>query len=112
MFKDSPAARALLRYFATPEAAAIWARQGGLSSPNKRVSPSVYRDPLTRKTATQLARAKIVRFDLSDLQPSAFGATTGQGLWKLFQDFVKNPDNVDGIARQMEAAAARAYRRG
>jgi hypothetical protein len=40
--------------------------------------------------------------------PPEFGATTGQGLWKLFQDFVANPDDVDGIAEQMERAAAAA----
>ncbi|MBA3330970.1 MAG: extracellular solute-binding protein [Actinobacteria bacterium] len=111
MFKDTPASRALLRYLATPEAAEIWARRGGFSSPNKRVKASVYSDALTRQTASELAKAKVFRFDLSDLQPSAFGGTVGQGLFKLFQDFLKNPNNVDGIARQMETAAARAYKK-
>ena len=50
-----------------------------------------------------------MKFDLSDLQPGAFGATVGQGLWKLFQDFIANPDDIDGIAQQMEDAAAAAY---
>ena len=49
------------------------------------------------------------RFDLSDLQPAAFGATVGQGLWKQFQDFLRNPDDVDGIAQEMERSAARAF---
>ena len=111
MFKDNPAARALLRYFATPRAATIWAKRGGYSSPNKRVPASAYSDPLQRRTALALARASTFRFDLSDLQPSAFGGTAGQGLWKLFQDLVRNPQNIDGIASQMEAAAARAYRK-
>jgi alpha-glucoside transport system substrate-binding protein len=111
MFKDSPAARALINYLATPEAAEIWARRGGFSSPNKNVKPSAYTDPLTRKTATTLAQAKVSRFDLSDLQPSAFGGTVGQGLWKLFQDFLRNPQDVNGIAAKMEAAAAKAYRK-
>jgi alpha-glucoside transport system substrate-binding protein len=110
MFKDNPASRALLRFFATPEAAAVRIRQAsGFASPNKRVKPSVYKDPLARQTARALATAKVARFDLSDLQPSEFGATEGQGLWKLFQDFLRSPSNVDGIAAQMEAAAAKAY---
>ena len=46
---------------------------------------------------------------MSDLQPAAFGATDGQGEWKLFQDFLTNPTDVDGIARQLESAAAQAY---
>jgi alpha-glucoside transport system substrate-binding protein len=110
MFKDNPAARALLTYFATPQAASIWARAGGFSSPNKRVPPSAYADPLQRKTATELARAKISRFDLSDLQPSAFGGTPGKGEWLLLQNFLKNPTNVDGTAAQLEKAAAAAYK--
>jgi alpha-glucoside transport system substrate-binding protein len=110
MFKDNPAARALLRYFASPEAAEVRIRAaGGFASPNKRVKQSAYRNSLDRKTARALATAKVVRFDLSDLQPAEFGATEGQGLWKLFQDFLRSPSNVDGIASQMEEAAAKAY---
>jgi ABC-type glycerol-3-phosphate transport system substrate-binding protein len=109
MFKDNPAARALITYFTTPQAAEIWAKRGGFSSPNKNVKPSAYKDPITRATATGLARAKSFRFDLSDLQPAAFGGTVGQGEFKLFQDFLKNPKDVDGIASQLEDAAAKAY---
>ena len=46
---------------------------------------------------------------MSDLQPSAFGGTPGQGLFKLFTDFVQNPDDIDGITQQMETAAAQAF---
>jgi alpha-glucoside transport system substrate-binding protein len=109
MFEDSPAAQAFVEYLASPEAAAIWAGRGGFSSANQNLDPSAYPDPITATTATAVAEAEQFRFDLSDLQPSEFGATEGQGLWKLFQDFVANPDDVDGIAQQMEAAAARAY---
>jgi alpha-glucoside transport system substrate-binding protein len=112
MFKDSPAARALVQYLATPEAAEIWVRRGGFSSPNKGVPESAYQDPLLRSTATALANAQEFRFDLSDLQPSAFGGTVGQGEFKLFQDFLSNPSDVDGIAKQLEDAAAAAYKSG
>ena len=37
---------------------------------------------------------------MSDLQPAAFGGTVGQGEFKLFQDFLKKPDDVNGIAAQ------------
>jgi ABC-type glycerol-3-phosphate transport system substrate-binding protein len=109
MFKDSPAARALVEYLATPEAAEIWARRGGYSSANKNVPDTAYEDPLLRRTATAIGDAETFRFDLSDLQPAAFGATVGQGLWKLFQDFLRNPDDVDGTAQKMERAAAKAF---
>jgi ABC-type glycerol-3-phosphate transport system substrate-binding protein len=110
MLKDSPAARALIKYLATAQAQTIWAKRGGYTSPNKNVPASAYSDPLNRKTAIALSHAKVSRFDMSDQQPAAFGATAGQGEWKLFQDFVSNPSNASGIARKLEAAAAKAYK--
>jgi alpha-glucoside transport system substrate-binding protein len=109
MFNDTPAAQALVEYLATPEAAEIWAALGGFSSPNQNVDANVYPDALTQRTATALAEAETFRFDMSDLAPSAFGGTPGQGEWKILQDFLRNPDNVDQTAQQLESAAADAY---
>ena len=109
MFRDTPAARALVEYLATPEAAQIWVEQGGFSSPNKNVDENAYQDDLTRQTATALADAETFRFDLSDLQPASFGATVGQGMWKDFQDFLRNP-NPQATAQRLERDAARAYK--
>jgi alpha-glucoside transport system substrate-binding protein len=105
-FNDDPATQAFIEYAATPEAAEIWAQLGGFASPNKNLDTSVYPDELTQRTAGPIAEAEVIRWDLSDLVPPEFGATTGQGLWKLFQDFVANPEDVDGIAQQMEQAAS------
>jgi hypothetical protein len=109
MFSDSPAAQALIRYLTTAEAAEIWAGRGGFASLNKEVDTSVYPDEITQTTAGALSEAEVFRFDLSDLQPAAFGGTVGQGMFKLFQDFLKNPDDVDGISQQLETAAAAAF---
>ncbi|MCC6832568.1 MAG: extracellular solute-binding protein [Thermoleophilia bacterium] len=109
MFKDTPAARALVEYLATPEAAEIWVEQGGFSSPNKNVDDNAYQDDLTRETATALADAQTFRFDMSDLQPASFGATVGQGMWKDFQDFLRNP-NPQATAQRLERDAVRAYK--
>jgi alpha-glucoside transport system substrate-binding protein len=109
MFKSSPGAQALIKYLATPQAATIWAKRGGFTSPNKRVKASAYKDPLNRKTAIAFALAKTFRFDMSDLQPAAFGSTVGQGEWKLFQDFLQNPKDVNGTADALESAAKKAY---
>jgi alpha-glucoside transport system substrate-binding protein len=106
MFKDNPAARALMMYLATPEAAEIWAAKGGFASPNKNVDAEVYPDELLKKTATDLANAEVFRFDMSDLMPGAFGS---DALFTLLQDFLKNPDDVDGITTKLEAAAKTAY---
>jgi alpha-glucoside transport system substrate-binding protein len=110
MFNDSPASRALVEYLATPEAAEIWAKRGGFSSPNRNVDPNVYPDEITRRTATALAEAEVFRFDMSDLAPAAFGGTPGRGEWKILQDFLRDPEDVDGTATALERAAARAYR--
>jgi alpha-glucoside transport system substrate-binding protein len=107
MFKDNPAARALIEYLATPEAAEIWAAKGGFSSPNKNVDAEVYPDELTKQTATELANAEVFRFDMSDLMPGAFGS---DALFTLLQDFVKSPQDVDGIAEKLEKAAASAFK--
>ncbi|HUF02468.1 MAG TPA: extracellular solute-binding protein [Gaiellaceae bacterium] len=108
MFRDSPAAQALVEYLTSPEAAEAWASRG-IGTPNKNLDDSVFPDEISRVTAGAVGEAEILRFDLSDLQPSAFGGTVGQGLFKLFQDFLSNPDDIDGITQQMEDAAAQAF---
>jgi hypothetical protein len=109
LFNDSPAAQALIKYMASTDAAEIWAKRGGFATLNKNLDSGVYPDAITQTTAGAIGEAEVFRFDLSDLQPAAFGGTVGQGLFKLFQDFLKNPDDVDGIAKQMETAAAKAF---
>jgi ABC-type Fe3+ transport system substrate-binding protein len=111
-FKDTPAIRALVQYLATGEAQTIWAKRGGYTAPAKTVSPSAYPDAITRTTASAVGKAKVFRFDLSDLQPASFGGTVGQGEFKIFQDFLKKPSNAVGIAKSLEVAAAKAYKAG
>jgi ABC-type Fe3+ transport system substrate-binding protein len=108
-FTDNPAADAFLEYLTTTEAAEIWAQRGGFSSPHRDLDTSIYPDELTQTTAGALAEADVFRFDMSDLQPSAFGGTPGQGMWKHFTDFVANPDDIDGTAEKLEADAAKAF---
>jgi len=52
-----------------------------------------------------------VRFDLSDLLPPAFGATSTQGMWPLFQRYLKDgPASIGRVTRALQAGvnAARA----
>lgn len=109
LLNDTEAGRELISYLATPEAAEIWAERGGFTSPNQAVDPDSYPDDTSRRIAEALTEAETFRFDLSDLQPSAFGSTPGQGLFKQFQDFLADPSDVDGITAEMESAAAAAY---
>ena len=110
LMKDSEGGRAFMKFLATPTAAEAWASQGGFISPNKNIDPEVYPDDITRDIATAVLDAgENFRFDLSDLQPSEFGGTAGRGMWKLFQDFLSDPSDIDGITQQLEEAAAAAY---
>lgn len=111
MMKDTEQGKALIEYLATPEAAEIWASEGGFTSPNKGLDLEVYPDDITRRSAEALVESKTVRFDLSDLQPAAFGGTAGQGMWKLLQDFLRTPSDVDGITVKLEQAAAAAFKK-
>lgn len=108
LLRDSGPGKRLMRFLATPAAAEAWASKGGFLSPNRNVDRSVYPDPTSRKMARNLVESENLYFDLSDLQPPAFGATEGQGEWKIFQDFLADPSNVDGTAQQLEDAATQA----
>ncbi|MBI3686184.1 MAG: extracellular solute-binding protein [Actinobacteria bacterium] len=109
--RDTAGAQALLTFLASPEAAAIWAKRGGFTSANKNLPLSTYPDDTSRKIAQALVNAgDAFRFDMSDLAPAAFGGTPGKGEWKLLQDFLTNPADVNGTAQKLEAAAAAAFR--
>jgi alpha-glucoside transport system substrate-binding protein len=109
-FRDSPAIRAFVNYLATARAAEVWIKRGGFVSANKKVPPSTYSDPILRKAAHDVTQAQTFRFDMSDEQPVGFGGTPGQGEWKIFQDFLRNPKNINGTARALESAAVKAYK--
>jgi len=111
-FRDTPAIEAFMKFLATAPAANAWAKIGGFGTGNKNVKASIYPDAITRATEAPLATAKSVVFDMSDAQPPSFGATTGQGEWGLFQKFLENPKDVSGIQKQLESAAAAAYKKG
>ncbi len=108
-FNNDAATKAFVEYLATPQAAEIWAKLGGFASPNKNVNPDVYPDDISKATASALAEATTFRFDMSDLAPPAFGGTVGQGEWKILQDFLKNPKDIQSVQKALEKAAAKAY---
>ncbi|MGW5638195.1 ABC transporter substrate-binding protein [Streptomyces sp. NPDC003832] len=111
--KDGEGAQALITFLASTDAAEIWAAQGGFLSPNKEMDQGTYKDDVTRDIAEALiAAGDDFRFDMSDQAPAAFGGTQGVGEWKQLQDFLKNPDDVAGAQRKLEADAAKAYKTG
>ena len=104
LLKPTDGGKELLKFLATPEAAEIWAPAGGFTSPNKKVDPSVYPDDISRRSAKELVDTPVFRFDMSDLQPAAFGGTVGKGEWKILQDWLMNPNSVDQTAQKLEDA--------
>ena len=108
-FTDDEVTDALMQFLASPEAAEVWVPLGGLTSPNTAVDTSLYPDDTARKIAEALTGAEVFRFDLSDLTPSAFGGTEGQGFWQIMISFLENPTDVAGTQAALEAAAATAY---
>ncbi len=112
MFKDTPAARALVEYLATPEAAEIWAKRGGFSSPEQeRRRRASIRTTITRDDGERArARPRSSASTCPTCSRRRSAARPGRAKWKLFQDFLQNPDDVDGTAQQLEAAAAKAYK--
>ncbi|MEV0981908.1 extracellular solute-binding protein [Streptomyces sp. NPDC049915] len=110
ILKDSKGAQALAKWLASPDAATIQAKLGGYLSPNKSVPNSAYPNEVQRKIAKALIDSgDVFRFDMSDQAPQSFGGTPGKGEWKELQDFLKNPTDVAGTQRKLEADAAAAY---
>jgi hypothetical protein len=110
LMRRSPGGEALLRYLASPEAASVWAGRGGFVSPNESLDLTAYPDVTTRRIARSLLEAGDgFRFDLSDLQPVAFGGTTDAGLWAELDDFVSDPTDIEDTMERLEAAAAAAW---
>ena len=109
LLRRSDAGQAFLRYLASPEAAAIWAARGGFVSPNRNLDISVYPDEISRSVARRLLDAgDEFRFDLSDLQPAAFGGMATQGMRPALQEFLRVRD-VDATATRLEADARAAF---
>lgn len=107
--RRSKAASELMRYLADPAAAATWAIHGGFISPNQALDLAVYPDALTRSIARRLIEAgDAFRFDLSDLQPAAFGSTPGAGMQGALRYLLVTGD-VRATAQRLERAAAAAY---
>ncbi|MEV8638165.1 ABC transporter substrate-binding protein [Streptosporangium sp. NPDC051023] len=109
--KDSKGGMALLEFLASKEGGEIWAKLPGYLSPNRNVSPDNYPAELTKKLAqTIISAGEAVRYDMSDLAPSAFGGTEGKGEWKLLQDFVRNPSDIKSIQNKLEDEAKKAWK--
>ncbi|PZG23851.1 sugar ABC transporter substrate-binding protein [Micromonospora craterilacus] len=108
-FKDTPEANALMAFLASPEAARIMAAKGGFISANSGLDTAAYPDPTTRELAEAVVNAELLRFDLSDLTPQAFGGGTSATLWVQLQDFLAGSVTPENLAQHLEDAAKREF---
>lgn len=106
MLNDTPEARELMKYLATPQPQEIWAAAGGFISPHKGVSLDAYPDELTKKMADMVVKAEVFRFDASDLMPAAVGAGS---FWSGTLDYVGGED-LDTVLGDIEDSAVEAYK--
>src|SRR5439155_5657245 len=104
MFKDTPQARALIKYLTTPEAQDIWVKRGGALSANKQVTD--YPDKISADSAKALTSAGVFRFDASDLMPEAMN----QAFWKAVLDYVNDPSKLDSILTSLDKVQADSYK--
>jgi alpha-glucoside transport system substrate-binding protein len=106
VLKDTPQARALIKYLTTPEAQAIWVKRGGKLSPNKTFDLSNYPDDTTRQVAQVMTGAKIFAFDAGDLMPT----TMRDAYWKAVLSFVADQSKLDSILANLDTVQASAYK--
>ncbi len=105
MFKDTPEARAFMRFLISKEAADVLASANTIS-PNLQLDPNKFPSPLARKEYQQLATAATFVFDGSDLAPSALG---GDYLFGALRKIIQNPTEIDKVAQDLENFARSAY---
>jgi alpha-glucoside transport system substrate-binding protein len=102
LFSTKPAPVALINYIASKEFQERFAINGGAPSPNRMVSPSVFKNPVTRKAAALINGAHEIVFDLSDTIPQE----EMLAFWKATMDFAEEPDDLDEILHRLDQVQA------
>jgi alpha-glucoside transport system substrate-binding protein len=101
--RTSDAARALVDYLASPQAASIWAGRGGFFlSPNRGVKSTSYATPAIRTLATSLSSANVFRYGIAATMPAASAATLNE----MLAAYVKNPASATALLKQLNAESA------
>jgi alpha-glucoside transport system substrate-binding protein len=103
MFKDTPQAKALIAYLATPYAQAIWVGRGGALSADKRVTN--YPDETSKRIGGILAGAKTFRFDASDNMPGKMADEFNKSIVAYVADATK----LDSILSNLDQVQTDAY---
>jgi len=105
MFKDTPENRQFMEFWAGAEAQALIVTSFDRLSASSEVPLETYSDPLLQKAAQMQVSATSIRFDGSDLMPSAIGAGA---FWTGVVDYVSGTD-LDTVLETIEEASEDAY---
>ncbi|MDI2125220.1 ABC transporter substrate-binding protein [Yinghuangia seranimata] len=105
MFHDTPEARQLLAYLAGTEAQTLWVRTGALS-PNRGVPLTAYpATSVAQALGRTLAEAEAIRFDGSDLMPTAMRGA----FYRAVLSYIADPSQLDHILEDLDQARLGAY---
>ncbi len=106
MFKDTPQARALIKYLTTADAQAIWVKLGGKLAVNKNVSLDSYPDPLSKESAQIIVNTQIGKYDATDQMPADMKAAA----WADLVKFIQNQGQLDSLLAHLDSVQATAYK--
>src|SRR5262249_25681035 len=101
MFKNTPQARALIRYLASDKAQRIWPKRshGTVFSANKNVATSgVYDSDVSKRIAGILTGKAILCYDASDLMPPAMT----NAFYRAVLEYLHNPNRLDALLVQLD----------
>jgi alpha-glucoside transport system substrate-binding protein len=97
VFNDTPEVRATVAYLTSEMGANAWAESGFDLSPNMKVDPASYADPISAAKAEALAAAQGVSFDYGDLLPGGLNMDE----FVAVTEYV-NGGNLDDILARMQ----------
>jgi alpha-glucoside transport system substrate-binding protein len=102
-FNDKPSTLATMEYIESVDYAnnRLRADIGGFITPNRNVDLTLYTDPLEQTFGELLVESDPVRFDASDLMPSAVGAGS---FWKEGTNFVSGSIDAEQFLDNVEAS--------
>ena len=111
MFKDTPAIQAFVEYLATPGGARRSGPSGAASRRRTRTSPRAPTRTRSRaRPRRRSPRRKTFRFDMSDLQPAAFGGRPARASGRSSRTSSRTRRTSTAPREQLESAAAKAYK--
>jgi alpha-glucoside transport system substrate-binding protein len=104
-FDNRPEVIEFAKFIISKEAQEIWVRELQELSSNKNTRPELYTNPIIKKAWMMLSKARISRYDGSDMMPKAIGAGA---FWSGILDYVSGVP-LDTVLETIEESAREAY---